>query len=143
MANIKPHSTGYLIVLERGDALIQSLEEVTLGKGIKSAWLSGIGGALKVELGFYDLQAKRYNWQTFEDTLEVTNLSGNLTLLDGKPFFHLRGNFSRSNYTVVGGHVRDLVVGGTMEINLEMLTFDSGDEPNRSYSDAIGLNLIT
>lgn len=142
MVNIKPHSSGCLIVLERGDALIRSLEEVVLDKGIKSAWLSGIGGALKAELGFYDLQTKQYSWQVFEDTLEVTSLAGNLTLLDSKPFFHLHGNFSRSDYSVVGGHVKDLVVGGTMEINLEILTFGPGDEPDRGFSEAVGLNLI-
>lgn len=108
----------YVVRLNRGErlgeALLDFIKQTDLPPG---AAVSGIGGATSVELGFYDLEAKEYLWKTYDGIYEIVNLTGTLASdPSGKPMFHLHGSFGDRSYQVIGGHVRDLVVGGTCEL---------------------------
>lgn len=106
-----------IIRLDRGERLSDALEQFATQTKCQGAWLSGVGGASEIELGFYRLDSKSYQWKTFSNLHEVVNLSGNLAIGDdGQPAFHLHGVFSDENYQTVGGHVKDFVAGGTVEL---------------------------
>lgn len=128
-----------LVRLERGEKLIENLNSFAVTEKIKGAWLSGLGGAESVELGFYDLETQQYNWQTFNELMEITALQGNLAWVDDQPKWHIHGTFSDRNYRAIGGHVKELVVGGTCEISLQSMS----DNPlRRTQDDATGLSLL-
>ncbi len=96
---------------------MEALEKFMQENELPGAWLSGLGGALEATLGFYDLEKKEYQWQTFEGLREVASLTGNIAFDEtGKPVFHLHGVFSDQKYQTIGGHVKDLVAGATLEL---------------------------
>lgn len=130
----------YVVRLERGErlseALLAFIEQTDLPPG---AALSGVGSATEVELGFYDLDAKEYIWKKHDNLYEVVSLNGTLASDPaGKPMFHAHGSFSDRNYQVIGGHVKDFVVGATCELfvhrTIRPLT--------RMYDVDTGLNVL-
>jgi len=128
-----------LLILERGEELQESLQTFALGSsGLESAWLTGLGGAMSATLGFYDFTAKSYVWKTFDEPLEIVSLTGNLSFVDGKPFWHIHGVFSDKNFATVGGHVKELTIGLTGELYITPLSMSL----NRQGDDTTGLKLI-
>lgn len=107
----------YVIKLTQGERLTDALEQFMRETKINGAWLNGLGGATNATLGFYDLAAQTYQWQTFNDLREVLSLTGNIALDEtGKPMFHLHGVLGDREYQTVGGHVKELVAGATLEL---------------------------
>ncbi|MBX6334392.1 DNA-binding protein [Candidatus Saccharibacteria bacterium] len=107
----------YLIRLDKGEKLTESLERFAAETKIEGAWVSGLGAALEATLGYYDLEKKEYVWRQFEGVREIVSLTGNLAYdEDGTFIFHLHGVLSDEQYQTVGGHVKDLTAGGTLEL---------------------------
>lgn len=109
----------YVIRLERGERLSEAMEAFYADSSveIQGASVSGVGTAQQITLGFYDLEAKEYRWQTFDEMREITGLLGTIALDEhDNKVFHLHGTFSDQEYQVVGGHVKDFVVGATCEL---------------------------
>lgn len=132
------HKPTTLLVLKRGESLMEKLSEYARGQNLKSAWVNVIGGADGVTLGFYNLDAREYVWKEFDEELEITGLQGNLVWLDGEPFWHIHGTFGRSDFSTISGHVKDLRIGLTAEVALTPI-----DEPlTREYDEETGLKLI-
>jgi hypothetical protein len=138
---IKSGHDGYnwLVRLNKGDLLVSSLIEFAREQQIRGAWVSGVGGALWAELGFYDLEQKQYHWQKLDQPLEITSLQGNLTLTANGPALHIHGTFSDKNMQAFGGHVKELAVAGTCEILLHRWYKDA---LTRSFDDEVGLQLL-
>lgn len=127
-----------LLVINRGEELLAQLMGCAKERNLTSAWLSGLGGSGKVTLGFYDIETKEYEWKEFNEPQEILNLTGNLSWVDGEPFWHVHGTFSGRNLTTVGGHVKELVVGLTCEILVTPL-----ETPlTRVFNDETGLQLL-
>jgi len=107
----------YILRLDHGEKLSVALNEFLASSDLDGASVTAIGGAERLELGYYDLGAKKYSWQTFPDLYEITGLLGTIALDEtGKPMFHLHGTFAGPDYQVIGGHVKDFVVGATCEL---------------------------
>lgn len=107
----------YLVRLEKGERLRESLEKFVAESKIGGAWVNGLGGALEMTLGFYDLDKKEYEWQTFEGLYEIMNLTGNTAFDEqGKLVTHLHGVFGDRQYNTRGGHVKDLTTAATVEL---------------------------
>lgn len=127
-----------LLVLERGEELHKALDAYAKEAKLDSAWLSGLGGAGSVTLGFYDLPRERYQWKTFDSPLEIVSLTGNLSIVDGEPFWHIHGVFSGPDYKTIGGHVKELTVGPTCELHVTSLSVPL----TRELDEDTGLKLI-
>ena len=128
----------WLVRLEKGEQLIASLTQLVKDEEIKGAWISGLGGSLSVELGFYMLEKQVYNFKVFDQLLEITSLQGNVSWHEGEPKLHIHGSFSDENMQAIGGHVKELTVGGTCEIMLHAVQADLV----RKHNDEIGLDLL-
>jgi predicted DNA-binding protein with PD1-like motif len=129
----------WIVRLERGEKLVESLMAFVRDHGVPSCWVNGLGAASSVELGYYQLDQKTYAWKSFDQLLEIVSLQGNIVGQLGDPKVHLHGVFSDQNYQTLGGHVRELTVGGTCEI---MLHRWQTDRINRSLDTDTGLNLL-
>ena len=106
----------WLVKLNKGELLVESLLEVVKKEDIKGAWVSGLGGVVWVELGYYDLEGQQYHWQKRDDLPELTGLQGNVAWKDSEPVLHLHGTFSDAQMRGFGGHIKEMAVGGTCEI---------------------------
>lgn len=107
----------YWVRLDKGEKLSESLAAFMHEAKIEGAWVSGIGAALSCELRFYNLEHKEYQWRVFEGLREVLSLQGNLAKNEaGEMMFHLHGTFGDEQFNTIGGHVKELVVGATLEL---------------------------
>ncbi len=129
----------HLLVLATGEELHESLQVYATDTGMRSAAVQAIGSASSVELGFYIPDMREYHWQTFVESLEIINLTGNLSIVDGQPFWHIHGTFGKSDYQTIAGHVRRLVVGMTCELVITPIDVNV----TRRYDDETGLKLLT
>lgn len=128
-----------IIRLEKGERLSEAMEHLSHETNVRGGWLNGLGGAQEVTLGFYDLEKKEYQWKTFTGLREVLSLTGNLARDDSDKFvFHLHGVFGDPQFQTIGGHVKDLIVGATLEIFLHR----TYKPLNRKPDAATGLNLL-
>lgn len=129
----------YLIRLEKGERLSECIDRFAAETKIEGAWLSGVGAASDVELGFYHLSSKEYKWRTFGGMMEIVSLAGNLAYNEeGKMVFHLHGVFADDEYQTVGGHVKDFVAGATVEIFVHR----AYQPMHRKHDDETGLQLL-
>jgi len=135
----KYDGTHYIVRLARGDKLVESLETFSKEHGVTSAWIDMIGAVLEVELGFYNLETKSYQWRVFTGAREITGVQGNIAQSEaGKTVLHLHGTFADEQYQVIGGHVKDFVVGGTCEIIVRPF----GGKLTRTNDTNTGLHLL-
>jgi len=132
-----PHST--LLVLKRGEELHSVLAAYAREAGLESAWVSGLGGAGEATLGYYSLESKSYQWTKFDGPLEILSLTGNLSMTDGEPFWHVHGSLSDTKLQAVGGHVKELIVGPTCELLITPLQLPL----TRLFDDETGMKLIS
>jgi predicted DNA-binding protein with PD1-like motif len=110
----------HLIRIEAGENVMSSLGEYFAGvcerEGASFANVNAAGAVSWAKLAYWDADEKAYHDQDFNEQLEVVSFLGNLALKDGRPFAHLHVVLSRSDFSTVGGHLRDAVVRPTLEV---------------------------
>ena len=129
----------YIVVFKKGEELVEKLLQFAGHNGLKGCWVEGIGGALELELGYYDVEKRTYKWQTYPTVCEIASLQGTIAQDEkDEPVVHLHGVFSGNDYQTVGGHVRRLIVGGTCELFVHVF-----QQPlNRQFDGETGLKLL-
>ncbi len=107
---VKVTPQGCLIALQPGDLVQASLQEVFISQGYPAAWAIGLGVVHQVELGFFVAQEQRYTKTQLEGSWELTNLTGNLSLKEGKAFCHSHVSLSGPDFAMRGGHLFEAVI---------------------------------
>jgi predicted DNA-binding protein with PD1-like motif len=125
------------IRLEMGEEVHPSLIEIAERERIFGGWLSGIGAAHEVELGYYDLERRDYDRLHVEGDVEIASASGNLGLVDGKPFVHLHAVVSDRECATRSGHLFRAVTSATLEFVL--LVSETAIERTRDEATALNL----
>ena len=129
----------YIVVLNKGELLHTELSSFLKQAGVETAWIQGLGGALELEIGYYDLAQKQYNWQQFTGTYEITSIQGNASRDEhNEPLLHLHGTFSDEQCRAYGGHINRLIVGGTCELFVQPVRTSL----SRTVDGATGLRLL-
>lgn len=128
----------YIVKLKRGEEVTSNLIQFSKDQNIKFAWISGLGALSKVELGYYNLEGKEYHFEERGGDLEVTSLTGDISQFEGNPALHIHLNLCDPTLLSFGGHLKDGIVGGTLELKIE--TFD--EEVKRAKDPDTGLNLL-
>ena len=128
----------YIVRLEKGEEVLESMKAFMDHTGIQSASVNGIGAAGKAVLGVYDPERKKYDQQTLEGKMEIVSLNGNLTRMNGEAYVHLHGAVSDATLRVTGGHVLELRISLTAEIFIRALEVKT----DRKKSEEFGINLI-
>jgi len=129
---------GYLLRLERGEEVIASLLEFVKKYRIKSGFLVGLGACEHLELGYFDAVKREYVNSKFPGEYEVTNLTGNISRLEGEPTAHIHVTLSDNKFAALAGHLWKATVSGTVEIFIH--TFQAAVP--RAKDPETGLNLL-
>ena len=127
-----------LLVLEKGEELISVLTQYAKDQNLPGGWVTIIGGSQTLTIGFRDPVQKQYIWKEYNEPLEIIGLQGNLAYVDDEPFWHIHGTFSRADYSVIGGHVKECQIGLTGEVYLQ----PNDTKLTRVLDTTTGLNLI-
>ena len=128
----------YVLRLESGDDILKSLRQFATTKRLGASLLEGIGSLSKVKLGHYDFRTKQYRYETFEDDLEILNLSGNIASMNREPLPHVHVTLGRRDFSVIGGHLDEGSSANMVEIGLWKLP----GKLVKAKDAQIGLNVL-
>lgn len=128
----------YVIRLETGEKILETLTELCRKDLIGSGWFTGLGAVSRAEIGHYDLSAKAYSTRVVSEPCEIVSLYGNVSVLAGRPYIHAHIALGTRNFDLLGGHLDEAVVSATCEITLTRFS----DDIERLKSDETGLFLL-
>ena len=128
-----------VVRIDKGEEIVSSLLKLCSLENIKLASVSGIGAAFDTVIGVFDVETQKYFSRTVNGLFEISNLSGNISQMNGEIYLHLHitiGNVEKNE--VYAGHLNSAVVGATAEIILSVID----GEVSRQKDESIGLNLL-
>ena len=135
----KKLNSGYILKLEKGEEIIETLAKFCGDNNIKSGSIAGIGGTDNATLKYYDREKKEYIPKNFSGKdYEIVSLLGNISLIDGKAFAHIHITLGDVDYNTFGGHLGSAVVSITCEMTISM----TGGILNRKLDDEFKLNFL-
>jgi predicted DNA-binding protein with PD1-like motif len=105
----------YLLVLATGDEVTSGIAEFAQKYQVKNAHYTAFGDATSAKLGWYDKDRKMFKLTDISEPSEVTGLTGDISLYNGKPFAHSHASVATSDGLCHGGHLLELIVGPTFE----------------------------
>lgn len=135
---VKRTETGFIMVLDIGDEVIDSLKKLAAAERIGVASLTGIGAVRDSVLGYIDLEQKHYLRREFPGSMELVSLTGNMALLNDEPFAHCHAVLGDREMRVFGGHLFQATVSLTVEIFLRVYE----GQIARRFDANSGANLI-
>ena len=109
---------GWVIRLDPGEEIVESLRGFARDKGVRAGAISGIGAVGETELGFFVRGRREYLRRRFAGEHEIGSLTGNLSELDGEPFPHCHLVIGGEDFVAHTGHLFRGVVTVTCEIQL-------------------------
>ena len=71
--------------------------------------------------------------------MEISNLTGNFSMKDGKQYLHLHATFGREDYSAIAGHLLTATINGVGEFWVEDLPTAS---VSRVYDKETGLQIF-
>jgi len=129
----------FVLSLSLGEKLIETLRRFAVERQIGAGVIRGLGASRNAELAYYLMDEKRYDPIPVAGFTEVVSLMGNVSLReDGEPLVHLHATLGRRDGSTVVGHVLEIEVGATLEIDLEVLP----GRLSRKLDREIGLPLL-
>lgn len=121
MAEFKPVTSRETMMgkLRYGCDLLESLTNVCSDREVRLGRIKAIGAVQKACLGYYNQKTRTYQFTTFDRPLEITDLTGNVSLKDGKPFVHAHVTLADEAGRSYGGHLAPGTVVFACEFILE------------------------
>ena len=130
----------YVIRLNRGDEVIESLRSFAEGHGCGGSILMGLGALSEATVGFYDRNLRQYRKDTFHEDLEICQMSGSLsTMEDLSPYIHLHVTLGRADLSTLGGHL----FRGTVSVTGEFYALKTGGEILRAFDPGESFHLLS
>jgi uncharacterized protein len=125
--------------LDRGEDLLSGLENCVRQHGITLGAVQAIGAVSQARIGCYDQAARKYNFLELARPLEITSLSGNISLSDGKTVIHAHITLADPDGRAFGGHLAE----GTLVFACEFILqeYQSATPLGREPDDSTGLRL--
>lgn len=105
----------YIVSLKDGSGIADALTDFVKSQNIQAGEITGIGAVSEATLRFFRPSDKNYVDKTFNEQMEMTNISGNVSEIEGKPVLHLHITLGREDYTALAGHLLDAKIRGAGE----------------------------
>ncbi len=128
----------YILSIDNHQEIMEALAAFCREKGISAGEITGIGAICEATFRFLDPATKQYVDKTFEEQMEITNLTGNISIKDDAPYLHVHLTCSRRDYTCVGGHLLKARINGACEL---FVTDFGPVHAGRKFDPETGLNL--
>ena len=137
LKNIKPLKM-FIGKLSHGKDLLEEMTALCIKENIKLGRVEGIGAVQRARVGYYNQATREYQYIEFNGHFEITNLVGNVSIKDNKPFVHAHVTLSDNKGNAFGGHLAQGTIIFACEIIIHAF---EGPELIRSYDDITGLPL--
>jgi len=105
----------YIVSVKNRSSIVDALTDFIKDQNIQAGEVTGIGAVDEATLRFFKPSDKNYVDRTFHEQMEMTNISGNISEIEGKPTLHLHITLGREDYTALAGHLLDAKICGAGE----------------------------
>lgn len=129
---------GWLVRLEAGEKLPAAIAAFCRARGVPAATVSGLGALSDVELGYYDVGAKRYERTRLAGSWELLALTCTVAEWQGEPFAHTHVLVSGPDFSVRGGHLFE----GTVSVTAELRVVAIRQPVRRAMDPAFSLHFL-
>ncbi|MBR1928234.1 MAG: DNA-binding protein [Paludibacteraceae bacterium] len=137
MYKFRKEGNTYVLSIANHQDLAATLVAFASEQHIKAGSISGIGAVSQATLRFYNPSTKLYEDHCFAEQMEIANLIGNFSTLNGEPYLHLHITLGRADFTSIAGHLLTAQINGACELVVEKY-----DDDFPRYKDPeTGLNL--
>jgi len=145
--NLASWNDRYILSLDNHVEIVEALADFCRKKNILAGNVLGIGAVSEATFRFLDPATLKYVDKTFEEQMEITNLTGNISEKDGEPYLHIHLTCSRRDYTCIGGHLLKARINGACELLVDDFSMtDVGRKPDPEtginlydFGDGMGL----
>ncbi len=124
--------------LEYGVDLLGEITQICIDKDIRLGRIDALGAVKKARLGYYNQHNHEYHFCDLNQTLEITNLIGNVSIKDGVPVVHAHVTLSDREGHAYGGHLAPGTIVFACEIVIHVL---DGPQFERGLDQKTGLPL--
>ncbi|MEE9323824.1 MAG: PPC domain-containing DNA-binding protein [Candidatus Aenigmarchaeota archaeon] len=129
----------YVIRLEKGEKVMEKLEEFCRKERIRSGHFSGIGGLGEAEIAHFSMEDKEYHSKVFGGALlELISFLGSVTVSEGKIKIHAHVMIGDKEFRTFGGHL----IEGTVLPTCEIVFTPFGETIERKPDEETGLALL-
>jgi len=129
----------YVLSLDNHVEIAEALMAFCVEKEILAGSINGLGAVNEATFRYLNPATKQYVDKTFNEQMEITNLTGNISQKDGRPYLHLHITASRSDYSCIGGHLLSARISGACELVVE--DYWDCKPMGRRFDEETGLNL--
>jgi predicted DNA-binding protein with PD1-like motif len=126
--------------LPHGVDLLEELTKICNDKNIRLGRVEAIGAVQKATIGYYHQDKREYEYLTFDQHLEILNLTGNISVKDGNPMVHAHVTLADAEGKAFGGHLAPGTIIFACECVIEMF---EGEALERGFDEETGLPLWT
>lgn len=127
----------WIVRIDKGEEIVEELKRFCREKDIRLGSVSGIGATGRTTIGLFKTSTREYLTTELTGDYEITNLTGNISTMNGEVYLHLHITLSDGSYNAFGGHLSSAVVSGTCEITVRRMD----GEVDRAFDEEVGLNL--
>lgn len=135
----RKYGSTYVVRMDKGDELVESLLGLAKKENIKFAAVSGIGATNDVDFGCFNTEIKQYKGINMKGDFEITSIVGNINTMNGENYIHLHINLADENGCVHGGHLKRANISVTGEIVITC----TDAVVDRHFDPEVGTNLLT
>jgi predicted DNA-binding protein with PD1-like motif len=127
----------YILRLEPGDNILDSIQQFCSGHNLNNASVEGIGSVDSPTLAHYTMNTRQFTDKNFKGIFEVDSLLGNVAIVDGQPFAHVHATVSGPDMIAHAGHL----VAGTCSATMEIILYGYPSHHWKRQDDTIGLKV--
>ncbi|HPD21396.1 MAG: PPC domain-containing DNA-binding protein [Desulfomonilia bacterium] len=132
------HAKAIMGRLRHGADLLEEITAICREHGIRLGRIEAIGAVKKASIGFYDQQTRTYAYLTLVKAMEITKLSGNVSIKDGEVFVHAHITLADDTGRAYGGHLAPGTIVFACECIIEAF---EGPALERVFDEETGLAL--
>ena len=127
----------YVVSIANHAEVFETLKQFCIDMDITAGIIHGIGAVSEATLRFFNPITKQYVDKTFTEQMEIANLTGNISTLNGETYLHLHVVLGRTDYTALAGHLLSTKICGAGEFVVE----EYFETIERKLDEEIGLNV--
>ncbi len=137
MYEFKKAGDRYFLSIDNHCEIVAALSAFCREERIFAGEVYGIGAVGETVLRFLNPATKKYVDMRFEEQMEMSNLTGNISEKDGEVYLHLHATFCKSDCSAIGGHLFSARISGACEL----VVIPSSAKIGRRFSEETGLNI--
>ncbi|WP_447642589.1 MULTISPECIES: PPC domain-containing DNA-binding protein [Chitinophagaceae] len=126
----------YIVSIADKSSLLKAMTDFVVTQKITAGQITGIGAVNEATLRFFNPITKKYVDKAFSEQMEISNLSGNISEVGGKPMLHLHITLGKADYTALAGHLLDAQIRGAGEF----FVYPVNSKVVKVRNEEVGLN---